>query len=70
MDNFDSALHRIAVLEAHAAQRAPADVAAVLDPVRLRGQVYRGGELVRDLVTGQEGTVEHSSFAHGPVTAP
>ncbi len=70
MGSFEEGLRRLAILGAQAAERAPAPSPSPLDPRVLRGQVYRGGERVRDLVTGQEGVVEHSSFVHATFAAP
>ncbi len=69
MGNFEDAVHGLAVLAAQERERGKPDVGDVLDPRRLRGQRFLGGELVVDQVTGQEGTVEHSSFVHGTFEA-
>jgi hypothetical protein len=69
MGSFEDGHRRLALLAASLADLGRATLNGALDPEALRGQVFRRGDQVRDRVTGQGGTVEHSSFVHATLEA-
>ncbi len=70
MGSFEDALRRLSRLDAQAEASAPASAPASLAPAVLQGAAFTKGDRARDLVTGEEVTVEHSRFVHAVFPTP
>jgi hypothetical protein len=70
MGNFEEALRRLSRLDAEAESRKPAPGRDPLSPAVLQGATYYPGDVVRDVVTGEEVQVVDSRFVHATFTAP